>query len=275
MPQMFRRARRPVATSRQQRCVLRLHTIVIAAGWGAAACLSLAVAGCDASPDAPAPAASAARPRAVVPAPRSDLHSRQRRLRFRERARRGGAEVALVGDSITEAWSYAGRPVFDRVFEKRQAVNLGINGDRTEHVLGRLEADLDGFRPRVVVLMIGTNNLGHDPVDHIVAGVGEIVGELHRLRPDAEVVLVAVTPRGATVDAPSRVAVRALNAALAPAAESWDVTWVDAGPALLEPDGVLSPALAPDALHFSTQGYERWWSVLGPVVERALSAPPS
>ena len=78
-------------------------------------------------------------------------------------AQQGGWELVFLGDSITHGWERNGKSTWDKYYGARKAINLGFGGDRTEHVLWRLEhGEFDGYKPRVAVIMIGTNNTGHD-----------------------------------------------------------------------------------------------------------------
>ena len=93
-------------------------------------------------------------------------------------AKQGGWELVFLGDSITHGWERNGKSTWDKYYGARKAINLGFGGDRTEHVLWRLEhGEFDGYKPRVVVIMIGTNNTGHDmhPPEAIAAGIEKIV----------------------------------------------------------------------------------------------------
>ena len=100
---------------------------------------------------------------AVIPATRGDeKHWRDRDASITEKAERGDVDLAFIGDSITQGWEGHGKSVWDEYYGDRKAINLGIGGDRTEHVIWRLtHGNLGKIRPKVAVLMIGTNNTGH------------------------------------------------------------------------------------------------------------------
>ena len=75
-----------------------------------------------------------------------------------------GADVDLlfIGDSITHGWENKGRELWAKYYAPRNAFNIGYSGDRTQHVLWRLEnGEMKGMKPKVAVIMIGTNNTGH------------------------------------------------------------------------------------------------------------------
>jgi lysophospholipase L1-like esterase len=148
---------------------------------------------------------------------------------FVQIARQGGVDVLFLGDSITDLWRYdvlggipRGKAVWDRDFAPLHAANFGISGDRTQHVLWRIEhGELDGISPKVVVLLIGTNNTGTEPdgrirnsAPEIIAGVTAIVGEVRARLPGARILLMGVFPRG-KIDDPRRRQIAQVNAAIA------------------------------------------------------------
>jgi beta-glucosidase len=120
---------------------------------------------------------------------------------FLKRRTSGPIGVLFIGDSITEGWSGRGKATWDAQFAKYQPANFGISGDRTQHVLWRIqEGELDGIAPKVVVLMIGTNNSGYS-APAIARADAEIVYQIHRKLPDTKLLLLSIFPRG---DDPSK-----------------------------------------------------------------------
>src|ERR1700712_213904 len=76
-----------------------------------------------------------------------------------KRVAAGNVDLIFVGDSITARWAGEGKDVWEKYYAKRNAANLGIGGDKTQHVLWRLEhGNVDGIHPKLAVVMIGTNN---------------------------------------------------------------------------------------------------------------------
>src|SRR5206468_2705561 len=131
----------------------------------------------------------------------------KRHERFNEMAKKGGIDVLFLGDSITDAWGgeghgakSSGREIFEKEFVPLKAANFGIGGDRTQHVLWRLQnGELDGIQPKVVMLMIGTNNSNgkNNTAEEIADGITAIVKEIHKQSPATKVLLLGVFPRGA------------------------------------------------------------------------------
>ncbi len=111
-------------------------------------------------------------------------------------AREGTAGLVFLGDSITAGWKRQ-QAIWDRAFGKYQPVNFGIGGDRTQHVLWRIEnGELDGIKPKAVVIMIGTNNSALDSAEAIARGITRIVETVRAKQPQAKILLLAVFPRG-------------------------------------------------------------------------------
>ena len=126
----------------------------------------------------------------------------QRHTQLNERVKQQGARARLVfvGDSITQGWEGAGAKVWQEQFSPLHAINLGISGDRTEHVLWRFDnGNLEGLSPEVAVVMIGTNNFGQensDSEDEVLDGIVAVVDALQSKLPDTRVLLLDIFPRG-------------------------------------------------------------------------------
>jgi lysophospholipase L1-like esterase/ketosteroid isomerase-like protein len=202
------------------------------------------------------------------PMPR-DLAWVKRHEGFVEIAKRGGVDFLFLGDSITDNWRKPelGLHVWEKYFAPLHAANFGIGGDRTQHVLWRMQnGELTGIKPRVVVLMIGTNNTGFErdkltprnSSAEIVTGVTAIVQGLRTQLPEAKILLLAIFPRGATPSDPQRVQINQINPVLAKLADEKHIHFLDINAKFLEPDGALSKEIMPDFLHPNTKGYEIW-----------------
>src|SRR5688572_23366411 len=78
---------------------------------------------------------------ATDPVPRTDEYGMRRTSETLQRVQQEGlaADLIFLGDSITEMWEEAGKPVCDRLFAEWKTLNLGVGGDQTQHVLWRLE----------------------------------------------------------------------------------------------------------------------------------------
>ncbi len=196
-----------------------------------------------------------------MPAPREDAGSiaRQDLLLRRVRESKEPVNLVFVGDSITQAWEGPGADAWKRAIAPLGALNLGNSGDRTEHVLWRLrEAPLTALRPKAIVLLIGTNNLGHGKSNaaETLQGVRRVVDVLHEQCPQAQVLLMAVFPRGEQMNA-MRGDLLQVNQAMA-GAHLPRTTIIDIGDTFVNADGSIKKELMPDALHLSPAGYDLW-----------------
>jgi len=209
---------------------------------------------------------------AIEPVPRNDQGWQDRQKLLNQRASEAGekAQAIFIGDSITQGWEGGGKEVWDRYYAHRNAVNLGISGDRTQHVLWRLDhGNLDGLKPKVAVVMIGTNNSnGEDNTpNQIVDGVTAIVKKLREKLPETKVLLVAIFPRGENFNA-QRGKVLQVNQVLRKLADGQNVFWSDFGHRFVTSDGLIPVDLMPDYLHLTKRGYEIW----AEAIERRVSA---
>ena len=182
-------------------------------------------------------------------------------------------DLIMIGDSITHGWEGGGRKVWDRYYTPRHALNLGFGGDRTEHVIWRLQhGAVDGISPKLAVLMIGTNNAGHrqDKPDDTAAGVKAIINELRDRLPQTEILLLAIFPRGRDADDPLRKLNDATNKILAGYADKEHVFYLDINAEFLEDNGGLPKPIMPDLLHPNEKGYEIWAKAMEPTVQKLM-----
>jgi beta-glucosidase len=199
---------------------------------------------------------------ATEPAPRPDKWWQDRHAGFNTNVAALGSksQVIFIGDSITQGWEGEGKEVWAKYYAHRNAINLGIGGDRTQHVLWRLEnGNLAGLKPKAAVVMIGTNNSnGEDNTpEQIVEGVRAIVSKLRATLPDTKVLLVAIFPRSENFSV-QRGKLAQINQVLRRAADEQNVFWVDFGHRFLNDDGTMPKELMPDYLHLSPKGYAIW-----------------
>ncbi len=217
----------------------------------------------------PAPAASNP---AVVPVARTDEGILERQAEVLRRAKTTAkAPVIFVGDSITQGWEDGGAQVWQKQFASLGALNLGVSGDRTEHVLWRLQqAPITHLEPKVVVLLIGTNNLGHGTsnAEQTLAGVLEVIKQLHAQAPKAVLLVHEIFPRGERF-CPIRGDIAQINQVLRGQAGpqtrvlGFSDKWVRA-------DGTISKDIMPDFLHLTTTGYEQWAAAIAPEIQAGL-----
>ncbi len=211
---------------------------------------------------------------ATTPQQREGWHAqRHALLNQRVANRRGQVDLVFIGDSITQAWETDGAAVWEACYGDRHAINLGISGDRTEHVLWRLShGNLDGIRPRVAVVMIGTNNIGHGTHDttEVLAGVTRVVDRIIEESPETRVLLLDIFPRGASFNA-DRGRIAQINQTLRKRHDGQSVVFLPIGHVFIEQDGSISKDVMPDGLHLSEEGYRRWAAAMEPTLREMLS----
>jgi lysophospholipase L1-like esterase len=176
-------------------------------------------------------------------------------------AKKGEAQVVFLGDSITAGWN-GQKALFEKEYGQYKAANFGIGGDRTQHVLWRVEnGEFDGIKPKAVVLMIGTNNAGvaENSPEQIAAGIKNIIAAIHQRSPNTKVLLLAIFPRGATeANNPGRAKNKAVNALIAKFDDGQKVRYLDIGAKFLTADGTLEKSVMPDLLHLNAVSYQIW-----------------
>jgi lysophospholipase L1-like esterase len=206
-------------------------------------------------------------------------------------------KLVFVGDSITDFWLLGddpwipgrmhGRHIWDESFggaaPQNLALNIGISGDRTEHLLFRIlpraqgglgQLDAAELAPEFFVLMLGINNsyAPESPVaDSVYEGVLAVMRSLHQRKPGTRLVLQSMLPTSEA--ARDETVVRPVNARLAALAMSAEfagfTTWLDLYPAFVDAQGKQDPRLFVDGLHPSEAGYRVWRDWLLPALASA------
>ena len=205
---------------------------------------------------------------------------RKRHAEKMEVVTNGGAKVVFIGDSITHFWESHGKAQLGKYFSEgdMKMLDLGVSADRTEHVLWRLNegGELDGYEAQCILLMIGTNNTGHFPIEKeppgdTILGIREILRTISAKQPKATIVLTAIFSRGATADDPQRIRNEIVNREVQKFCDGKTIFWCDLNDQFLTADGKLSPDVFPDRLHPNALGYEIWYSAVKPYIDFALS----
>ena len=194
-------------------------------------------------------------------------------------AKKGGVDLLFLGDSITDGWRLekGGSKIWPERYAPRHAANFGIGYDRIQNVLWRIEnGELEGISPKVIVLLIGTNNSGKEDngrprntTPEIIAGISNLVRQIQFREPQSKILLLGLFPRGVKTD-PIRDQVKAVNAGIAGLADGAKVKFLDLGEKFLEPDGTLSRDLFPDLLHPNARGYQIWADAMEPTLAEML-----
>lgn len=199
------------------------------------------------------------------------------------RVAEGNVDLVFVGDSITQGWERSGKEVWEQYYTPRNAVNMGFGGDRTQHVLWRLDnGEVDGIHPKLAVVMIGTNNSNRDDntAEEIADGIKAICARLRAKLPETRILLLAIFPRGdaeqrkvkdqgagfndqwAKNEEASRLASRI--------ADNKKIFYLDINQAFLDEKGVLTREVMPDLLHPMEKGYQIWAEAMEPTIRKLL-----
>jgi lysophospholipase L1-like esterase len=188
-----------------------------------------------------------------------------------KRVKEGKVDLLFLGDSITQGWGQ--NAVWQKYYASHHAANFGIGGDTTENVLWRIQnGEIEGISPKVVVLLIGTNNFGlegHSP-DMVAKGVAAIVQTLRKKLPGSKVLLLAIFPRDEKPGTDARGKIKKVNDQIVTLDDKKNVRFLDIGPKLANPDGSLSKEIAPDFLHLSEKGYQIWAEAMDPLLRQLL-----
>ena len=209
---------------------------------------------------------------AVKPEPRKDDWWMQRHNAMNDRIKKGNVDLLLIGDSITQGWEGPGAKVWAEFYGKRNAANLGIGGDQTQHVLWRLDnGNIDGIKPKLAVLMIGTNNSHGNKPQEIADGVKAIVEKLRAKLPETKILVLAIFPRGENDQDRLRKVNDGANKEIAKLADDKMVFFLDIGPKFLDADGkTLSRQVMPDLLHLNEKSYRTWAESIEPKVKELM-----
>lgn len=206
---------------------------------------------------------------AIKPVPKD----KKRHEGFVALAKKGGIDLVFLGDSITDGWrGPAGEEAWKKHFQPLHAANFGISGDRTQHVLWRIQnGELEGIHPKAAVLMIGTNNLGNNTVEQIAEGITAIVQEIHKQQPQTKVLLLGIFPRSQKAADPLRDKIKDINRIVAKLDDGGKtVHYLDIGDKFLDKSGAISKEIMPDYLHLSKAGYQIWAESVQPAVDELM-----
>ncbi len=191
------------------------------------------------------------------------------------KARKQNPSLVFLGDSLTHQWAQTGKRVWKRHYQKRNAVNFGIGGDRTEHILWRVEDGLfKGLSPKVVVILAGTNNAWTNTAQETAEGVVALVKAVRQKSPSATILLLGILPRGKDDSDTMRALVFKANQTFQTIADGKHIHYLDIGHVFLNQDRTISETIMPDHLHLSVRGYELWAQAMEPKLAQLLGEVP-
>jgi lysophospholipase L1-like esterase len=182
-------------------------------------------------------------------------------------------QLLFDGDSITAGWLINGKHVWEKAYAQYNPVDFGINGDCTQNVLWRLaQGQSTGMNPKLVVVLIGTNNINSNTAEQIADGVKAVVAAYEKACPNSVILVQGIFPRGEKPDDPSRAKIKQINGIISALDNGKTVLYLDFGDKFLQPDGTITRDIMPDFLHPSEKGYQIWVDAIQPIVSRYLPA---
>lgn len=189
---------------------------------------------------------------------------------FVSQTSKGGVDILFLGDSLTKGWSGEGKEIWAKNYAPLKAANIGIGGDTTRQTLWRLDHKaMDGITPKVVVLMIGVNNIftGTGTDEEIVQGVGEILKQIHARSRNSKVLVLGILPLGNTAQSERA---RNINSKVAPLCTG-NVRFLDMSTKFVDAEGkVLPECYREDKVHLGAAGYTAWDAAMYPVLQEML-----
>lgn len=199
----------------------------------------------------------------IIPA-KGELHALMKQIE--DEAKEQKPEVIFLGDSITDGWRRDGKDTWEQYYAKRNSLIAGVPGDRTEHVLWRLDQPaMKNLKPRLVVLLIGTNNLSANrSTDDTVLGVHTVVQRIRELYPESKLLVLGILPRGTGKGQPQPALAKdepqcrqafEINTKTAKLNNGKDIIYCDVGQRFLTANGALNLELMPDTLHPNSAGH--------------------
>jgi len=189
-----------------------------------------------------------------------------------EQQRGKTVDLVLVGDSIMHFWEWRHPKSWAKLAQGRTILNLGYGGDRTQNVLWRIgHGELDGYKAKNIVLMIGTNNNSSNDTDpaNVAKAIEKIAGEIRAKHPEAQLILHPIFPRGASAESRHHVAARArndrTNALLRQFADAHpEITWIDFNDKMVDSSGWVPKTIMADEIHPTDEGYDIWMAAILP-----------
>jgi lysophospholipase L1-like esterase len=192
--------------------------------------------------------------------------------RIMKRAEGAPIDLLFIGDSLTEHWLVEGKEVWNTEFGAWRPGNFGLSGDTTYGVLWRLKQnEISGLHPKVVVVLIGTNDLSVGRGTEATAkAIGKVVETIKMQLPDTTVLLLGLLPRSRAAD-PSRKLISEVNQVISKLDNGKDIRYLDVCNSLVDKNGELIPDLMPDALHLSGKGYRVFADAIKPTILQYLT----
>ena len=239
------------------------------AALAATACLAPLAHSAETAVKPPPPAKPTPKPRRADDASTPAPVNAGRQKAFLERAKDTGIQLVFLGDSITDFWQNRGKAVWDEFYAKHDAADFGVSGEHTEHTLGHIAGGiLNGLNPKAVVILIGTNNIGHiadERPEWTADGIKKIVKTVHTKLPDAKVLLLGVFPREGK-ESRHRKQIEEINSIISKLDDGKQTRYLDLTAKFTDANGAIPKDIMPDGLHPNAAGYKIWAEAMQPLL---------
>mgnify|MGYP001609490732 FL=1 len=231
--------------------------------------------------------ASFAQQRADIAVPRTDKNSMLAHEQLLEKAKKGRIDLYFLGDSITRRWGTSDEQ-YKKFYENWKqnfwgwnAGNFGWGGDTTQNVQWRLEnGELDNVNPKVIVLSIGTNNIGKTPpiskpdsrIEDVSKGIKAILNICQQKAPNARIILMSIFPRNDNIEVMPTI--NAINKKISKFADRKKIKFIDVTKKMADKNGkLLAGITVSDGLHLDVKGYQVWADAIKPTLKKWLGKP--
>ena len=214
---------------------------------------------------------------AAIPTERTDEHFVERHATFLKHIQTKPIGLLFLGDSITRRWVDVPE-LWHQYFAKYQPANFGVGGDAVQNLLWRVQnGQIEGIKPRVIVLFIGTNNVPTNTGSEIAAAIGKVIDVIQSKLPQTKILLLAIFPRGPQTPESANAQnpyymdiVTAANKELAALDNSDTVRFLDLGTLFISSDGNINTDIMPDQLHLIEPGYKIWGEAMAELLEEMM-----
>ena len=213
-------------------------------------------------------------PKTVIPERQAEWWSARHEAKLKEiQKNKKSIDLVFIGDSITHFMDQRAPGILKRHFPEATSLNLGYSADRTENVLWRLRnGEINGLKPKLTIIMIGTNNTGHrmDPAHETTQGIELIIDEIRKQTPSSKILLLSIFPRGLDANDKYRQRNTEINELLPSLADQKLTFHLNINDKFIDTKARLSKELMPDLLHPNQKGYEVWIKAIKPTVNQLL-----
>jgi len=174
----------------------------------------------------------------------------------KQRLLQGNVDLLFLGNSIVDDFDEAGKEYWERYYAPRNSVNMGFSGDSTQHLLWRInDCNFGNISPKLSIIMIGTNNIGHNTNAEIVDGIQAVVNKMHVSFSKMKILLLGIFPRY-EVDNPDRKSILEINKKSSEIADGKTIHYLDIGNVFLSENNSISLEIMHDLLHPTKAGYK-------------------